>query len=208
MPRHHLALGGNPKQGFCFGQNILPSVPYDPYQEIVPDARRSSTTFAITRCLDFGCGETPCSGCVTAECKGSIALREYTRKNTFAVGDVIDVSYLPRNTQLIEVYWNVKNALAGFTFDIRVAEHDSAQPPVVLATGIDAGTLDWDVLDVRAINGAPLLVKTNGALQIVITAMAPPANPQPDCGCPSCDAMCGLNLVMAPVVRHYETGCN
>lgn len=208
MPRHHLALGGNPKQGFCFGQNILPSVPYDPYQEIVPDARRSSTTFAITRCLDFGCGETPCSGCVTAECKGSIALREYTRKNTFAVGDVIDVSYLPRNTQLIEVYWNVKNALAGFTFDIRVAEHDGAQPPLVLATGIDAGTVGLDVLDVRAINGGPLMVKTNGALQIVITAMAPPANPQPDCGCPSCDAMCGLNLVMAPVVRHYETGCN
>ena len=208
MARHSLALGGNPKQGYCFGQNILPSVPYDPDQEIVPDARRSSTTFAITRCLDFGCGDTPCSGCVTAECKGSVALREYVKNNTFAVGDVIDLSYLPRLTQLIEVYWNIKHALPGFTFDLRVAEYDGAAAPLVLATGVNAATVDWDVLDVRDINGGPLLIKTNGSLQAVITALPVPANPDPGCGCPSCDVLCGLNLVVAPVVRYYETGCN
>ena len=47
MARHSLALGGNPKNGYSFGQNILPSVPYDPDQEIVPDARR--LTFDGTR---------------------------------------------------------------------------------------------------------------------------------------------------------------
>jgi hypothetical protein len=209
MARHSLALGGRPKTGYCFGQNILPSVPYLPDEEIVPDARRSSTTFALTRCLDFGCGDTPCAGCVTADCKGSIALRQYMRENTIAVGDLIDVVYLPRRTQLVEVAWFVDHALAGFTFNIQVAEYDGAAAPVVLATGVSAAAIDWDVLDVRTINSGPLLVKTNGALQLVVTAMPVVPAPSPtDCGCPACDVLCGLDLRVAPVVRFYETGCN
>jgi len=206
MAEHNLALGGRPKEGFRFGQNILPSVPYLPNEAIVPDARRSSTTFALTRCLNFGVAEN--CDCVTDGYRGSIALREYVRNNPIAVGDVLNVVFLPARTRLLEVAWFVESPLPSFDFDIRVANYDPAvATPLALATSVPGGVVGWDVLDVTTIAGDPLLIRTNAVLQVVIKAL-PPLPADTGCNCPACDRLASLNLVIAPVVRHYETGCN
>lgn len=206
MAEHNLALGGRIKSGFRMGQNILPSEPYLPDERIVPDARRSSTTFALTRCLNFGVGDN--CDCVTDGYRGSIALREYVRENPLALNDVLNVVYLPARTRLLEVAWFIDSPAAGFVFDVRVARFDPIiATPLVLATDISAGSVAWDVLDVTEINGQPLLVQTNASLQLVVKGLPAPA-PDTGCNCPMCDALASLNLTIAPVVRHYETGCN
>jgi hypothetical protein len=207
MARHLLALGGNTRDEFCFGSGLLPSVPFDPDQPIEADARRNGIDFSILRCVDFGCGDSPCSGCVTAECKGSIALADYLSKNPIVVGDVVDLAYLPRLYTLREVYWRVEKAVTPMTFDLQVADYNGAAPPIVLATGISGAALNWDVLDVATITGGVFPIRTNGVLQMVITDLPPPA-PANQCGCPMCGGICGLGLKVAAVVRQYETGCN
>lgn len=208
MARHYLAQGGNSRDTYCMGDGLFPSTPYAPDQNVLPEARRTSIDFAITRCLDFGCGDSPCAGCVTAECKGSTALREYLDKFTIAVGDTIDVAYLPRKTTLQEIYYSIESPITPFTFNIQVADYNGAAAPLVLATGVSGAAIDWQVLNVFTINGnAPLEIRTNGVLQIAVTALPPLLPAQTACGCGGCGGICGLSMKIAPVIRRYETGC-
>jgi hypothetical protein len=217
MPnKHYLAHGGLPKQRAALAAPILPSVPFGPTDPTGFDDRRNGIDYALSRYFNFDCGpsSSPCLGCVTPDCVGSADLREYLSTNSIAVGDEIVTNYLPNMSTLRELFIQIEKPITPFTFDIVLANHAYATPgvfaaPIVLATDYNGSVAGWDVLDIIDINGgSPIKIDLASAeIRLVVKTLPAPAAPVDNCTtCMNCGGLCGLRLIVSPVVRRYLTG--
>lgn len=171
MADHYLFMGGpGPNGGVApgtYNAQMFPAKLPGSTDELGIDARRGNKPeFLIQRRLVWK-GHT---GPKYTSDPVSPGLHAYLQNNTIAAGDKLWIILVPKESELVRVWWRVKEPLPGFDFDLEFDTDVAGGTNITLTSApINAATADTGLIDVQAVNGGtPAYTKTNGIIRLVI----------------------------------------
>lgn len=171
MAEHYLFMGGpGPNGGVApgtYNAQMFPATLPGSDDDLGVDARRGGKPdFLIQRRLVWKGHNGPK---FTSD-PVSPALHSYLQNNTIAAGDRLWLILVPKECELVRVWWRVKEPLAGFDFDLEFDDDVAGGTNLTLTTApINAATAATGIIDPQAINGGNLVyTQTNGVIRMVI----------------------------------------
>lgn len=193
MATHPLFLGGGRTQT-VYPPSMFPSRDVNPDDDMAVDNTRGDILFSNTRRLIW---KEPFS---VQSCNyiGSDALSQYYTCNPIVTGDIIQTHILPRWSSLERIWINVEEAVAGFTFQLRVRGNSASNGgttavPVPINVGpvIDGGVVGSQLI----VLPEPIYFDQNDMLEMVLVAV------------PASGIECS-NISISPVIMEYCRGFN
>jgi hypothetical protein len=169
MAEHYLFMGGpGPNGGVApgtYNAQMFPAKLPGSNDDLGIDARRGGKPdFLVQRRLVWK-GHT---GPKYTSDPVSPGLYSYLQQNPIVVGDRLWIILLPKESELVRVWWRVKTPLPGFDFDLE-ADSDVAGGTVLTLTAapVNAATAATGLIDVQAQNGGtPFYTQTNGIIRL------------------------------------------
>jgi hypothetical protein len=193
MATHPLFLGGARTQA-VYPPSMFPARDVNPDDSMATDNTRGDILFSNTRRLIWK------ESFSVQSCNyiGSDALSQYYACNTIATGDIIQTHILPRWSSLERVWVNVEEAVAGFTFQLRVRGNSASNGgttavpvPITVGPVIDGGVVGSQLI----LLDDPIYFDQNDMLEMVLVSV------------PATGIECS-NISISPVVMEYCRGFN
>lgn len=188
MAEHNIFLGGLSTRNWFY--QGLPSTEQFPNGAMTGTTHKHQGRFSLNRHLAWK--DTDCGPRTGYKPVGSLFLADYLAANEIAVGDVLNVMILPKQTSLLGVWWKVTTPLDGFTFDLQVRGNANSlggtlavPAPITLEAGLDgavapielghipSGLIGIDPAAQGDPNAPGMYFDQNDMLQMVIASLPP-----------------------------------